>query len=217
MGVFEMSFGGNNGGFDDDSRRGSQPTGQRTYPQSYNDPGFGQPVKQSGNKALYWILGIVSAVTIGGALVCCGGGYFLVRFTTNELAKQFRGPVQNSPEVAEHIGDIEDMTLSFQAMQAAGDQGKLVFEVKGSKGSGKVVVDMSKAERDPDKAFELVLSDGTRLPMTEVDMRQLGGDDIDTEFAPANDASEMDDSDQPSDADIDDASPTAIDELEPAT
>jgi hypothetical protein len=216
MGVFEMSFGGKNGGFDDDSRRSSQPTGQRPYPQSYNDPGFGQPVKPSGSKALYWILGIVSAVTIGGALVCCGGGYFLVRFTTTELAKQFRGPVQNSPEVAEHIGDIEDMTLSFQAMQAAGDQGKLVFEVKGSKGSGKVVVDMSKADTDPENAFELVLSDGTRLPMTEVDMRQIG-DDIDAELDPLENSPAKGGTDQPGDVDVNDTQPATIDQLEPAT
>lgn len=211
-----MSSGGNNGGFDDDSRRGSKSSGQRPYPQSYNDPGFGQPVKSSGNKALYWILGIVSAVTIGGALVCCGGGYFLVRFATNELATQFRGPVQNSPEVAEHIGDIEDMTLSFQAMQAAGDQGKLVFEVKGAKGSGKVVVDMAKAERDSDNAFELVLSDGTRLPMTEVDMMPIGIDDIDTELDPMDDATETGETGQPGDVNVDEAAPTPTDELEPA-
>ena len=204
-----MSFGGDNGGFDDGSRRSPQPGGQRPYPQSYSDPGFGQPVKPSSNKTLYWILGIVSAVTIGGALVCCGGGYFLVRFTTTELAKQFRGPVQNSPEVAEHIGDIEDMTLSFQAMQAAGDQGNLVFEVKGSKGSGKIVVDMSKADTDPDNAFELVLSDGTRVPMTQVDFVNSGVDESDEPTVPADAAGETG---QPSDVNIDVLQPEVTDQ-----
>lgn len=195
-----MSFGGNNDG----SGQGPQRGGQRPYPQSYNDPAFGQPVPPSNNRTLYWILGIVSAVTIGGALTCCGGGYFLVQFATAQLATQFRAPVQNSPEVIEHIGDIEDMTLSFRAMQAAGDQGKLVFEVKGSKGSGKVVVDMAKVEDDPDNAFELVLSDGTRVPITEVDLGRLKLDEPQMEEDPVGETPETGNS----------AAPT---ELEPAT
>lgn len=190
-----MSFDGNIGG----SGQGPQRGGQRPYPQSYNDPSFGQPTPPSNNRTLYWILGIVSAVAIGGALVCCGGGYFLVNFATTQLATQFRAPVQNSPEVAEHIGEIEDMTLSFRAMQVAGDQGKLVFEVKGSKGAGKVVVDMAKAEDDPDNAFELVLSDGTRLPMTEVDLGQLNMDDADAESKTSGEASDAGQTEQPID------------------
>lgn len=183
-----MSFDGNRSGSGHGSGQGPQQGGQRPYPQSYNDPGFGQPVKPSSNRTLYWILGIVSAVTIGGAIVCCGGGYFLIQFTTSELAKQFRGPVQNSPEVVEHIGEIEDMTLSFQAMQAAGDQGKLVFEVKGSKSSGQVVVDTSKMEDDPENAYELVLADGTRIPMTSV---ELGAQNIDDEGIQTDEASQL--------------------------
>ena len=208
-----MSFGGNNDG----SGQGPQRAGQRPYPQSYNDPGFGQPVPPSNNRTLYWILGIVSAVTISGALVCCGGGYFLVQFATTQLATQFRAPVQSSPEVAEHIGDIEDMTLSFRAMQAAGDQGKLVFEVKGSKGSGKVVVDMAKVEEDPDNAFELVLSDGTRVPITEVDLGRSQRNESDMDEEPLGETPETGNSDQPIDVNPENSEPAAPTELEPAT
>jgi hypothetical protein len=171
-----MSY-GNSGGFDP----GSTPGGNRPYPQSYSDPGVRQPPPKSSNRALYWILGIVSVVTIGGALVCCGGGYFAVRFATGELANQFRRPIQASPEIAEHIGEIEDMTLSFTAMQAAGDQGKLVFEVKGTKGTGKVEVDLAKAEsEDFDEAFLLIKSDGTRVPLTGVDLNKMADDEAAT-------------------------------------
>ncbi len=48
----------------------------------------------------------------------------------------------------------------------------------GSKGSGKVVVDIAQAERDPDNAFEQVLSNGTRLPMTQIDIRPIDIDHI---------------------------------------
>jgi hypothetical protein len=159
-----MSY-GNGGGFDPDQPQG----GGRNYPQSYNDPSLRPQPPKSSNRTLFWILGIVSFITIGGAIACCGLGYFGIRMATQELATQFRGQIQSSPEIAEHIGDVEDMTLSFQAMQQAGEAGKLVFEIKGTKGSGQVSVDLAKAEGpNPEEAFELVLSDGTRLPLTVV-------------------------------------------------
>jgi hypothetical protein len=218
-----MSYGGNNGGFDDRPNEAPYSAGNRPYPQSYSDPGFGPPAKPSGNRTLYWILGIVTVVTFGGALVCCGGGYFVVRFATNQLATEFRKPVQNSPEVAEHIGEIEDMSLSFQAMQAAGDQGKLVFEVKGSKGSGQVVVDLQKADRDPENAFVLVLSDGTRLPMTEVELGKGNPDglptpegQIGTDQSPESMADLPDETTQQPDAPATNASDAVVPEQETA-
>jgi len=206
-----MSFDGNRSGSGQGSGQGPQQGGQRPYPQSYNDPSFGQAVKPSSNRTLYWILGIVSAVTIGGAIVCCGGGYFLILFTTSELAKQFRGPVQNSPEVVEHIGEIEDMTLSFQAMQAAGEQGKLVFEVTGTKSSGQVVVDTSKMEDDPENAYELVLADGTRIPMTSV---ELGAQNLDDEGIQMDDPSKLPTGEEADPAG--DAIPETVESTEPA-
>lgn len=159
-----MSY-GNGGGFDPDQPQG----GGRNYPQSYNDPSLRPQPPKSNNRTLFWILGIVSFITIGGAIACCGLGYFGIQMATKELATQFRGQIESSPEIAEHIGEVEDMTLSFQAMQQAGEAGKLVFEIKGSKGSGQVSVDLSKAERqNTEEAFELILADGTRLPLTVV-------------------------------------------------
>jgi len=208
-----MSY-GNSGGFDPDS----SSSGNRPYPQSYSDPGVRQPPPKSNNQALYWILGIVSAVTIGGALVCCGGGYFAVRFATGELANQFRRPIQASPEIAEHIGEIEDMTLSFTAMQAAGDQGKLVFEVKGTKGAGKVEVDLAKTEsEDFEEAFVLIKSDGTRVPLTGVDLDQMAGDEFETmtdDEADALDSPSMapEAVDEPTTPNADDATPPVDDD-----
>jgi len=168
-----MSY-GNGGGFDPDQPQG----GGRNYPQSYNDPSLRPQPPKSNNKTLFWILGIVSFITIGGAIACCGLGYFGIQMATKELATQFRGQIENSPEIAEHIGEVEDMTLSFQAMQQAGEAGKLVFEIKGDKGSGQVSVDLSKAEgKNPEEAFELILADGQRIPLTT-----MKGDDLDFEI-----------------------------------
>jgi hypothetical protein len=186
-----MSY-GNGGGFDPDQPQG----GGRAYPQSYNDPSVRPQPPKSSNRTLFWILGIVSFITVGGAIACCGLGYFGIQMATKELATQFRGQIENSPEVAEHIGDVEDMTLSFQAMQQAGEAAKLVFEIKGTKGSGQVSVDLSKAEgKNPEEAFELVLPDGQRIPLTGVKDDELDFEisEPDAESESSDESSDMDD------------------------
>lgn len=149
---------------------GSPAGGQRAYPQSYNDPSFspGQQPGGSGNRTLFLILGIVSAITVLGALVCCGLGYFGVQMVGTELARQYQPQIQNSPEIVEHIGEIQEMALDLQGAQRAGEPGAMVFSVRGTKGSGQIVVDPGQAARAPDEAFELILPDGRRLPITEV-------------------------------------------------
>ena len=172
-----MSY-GSGGNFDP----GSVPGGQRPYPQSYNDPNF--PHRQppgSGNRTLFWILGIVAAIVILGAIACCGIGYFGVRFVSTEVAKQLRPQLQSSPEIAEHIGEIQEMTLNVQAMQQEDRAGKMVFDITGTKGSGQVIVDPGQFTPEArDEGVELVLSDGRRIPLTglgpalqEVDPEQV--------------------------------------------
>jgi hypothetical protein len=158
-----MSY-GNSGQFDPGAPQG----GQRAYPQSYNDPSFPPPRPPSNNRTLYWILGIVSFITLGGVLLCCGFGFFGLRMASSELAKQFRPQIQNSPEIVEHIGEIQDMSLSIRGMQRAGEAGVMIFDVTGTKGSGQVSVDMARVE-DGDGAFELILADGRRIPLTGVE------------------------------------------------
>jgi hypothetical protein len=142
--------------------------GQRGYPQSYNDPSFARPPQTSSNRTLFWILGIIAMVAIGGIVACCGFGFFGFRMATTELAKQFRPQIQNSPEIVEHIGEIHEMSFSLQGTQQAGEPGVMAFDVTGSKGSGQIAVDTARAEHAPDQAFELILPDGRRMPLTGV-------------------------------------------------
>ncbi len=158
-----MSY-GNGGSFDP----GSVPGGQRPYPQSYNDPNFPhQQPPRSGNRTLFWVLGIIAALFIAGVIACCGFVYLGVPFVSNQLANQLRPQLQNSPEIVEHIGEIQDMTLNPQAMQQEDQSGKMVFDLQGTKGNGQVVVDPAQFGANTiDEGLELVLPDGRRIPIT---------------------------------------------------
>lgn len=158
-----MSY-GNGGSFDP----GSVPGGQRPYPQSYNDPNtpYRQPPRSS-NRTLFWVLGIIALLGVLGVVACCGFGYYGFRFISTQFANQLRPQLQNSPEIVEHIGEIQEMALNPQAMQQPDHSGKMVFDVSGTKGTGQVVVDPEKfGDRGIDEDLILILPDGKRIPLT---------------------------------------------------
>ncbi len=158
-----MSY-GNGGSFDP----GSVPGGQRPYPQSYNDPHDApRQAPRSGSRTLLWVLGILAALAVIGVVACCGFGYFGFQFIGSQLANQLRPQLQSSPEIVEHIGEIETMTLNPQAMQQADHSGKMVFDLTGTKGNGQVVVDPEEfGDRSVDEGLVLILPDGRRIPLT---------------------------------------------------
>lgn len=158
-----MSY-GNGGSFDP----GSVPGGQRPYPQSYNDPNFPhrQPTRSS-NRTLFWVLGIIAAIVLIGAVACCGFGYYGFQFIGSQLANQLRPQLQNSPEIVEHIGEIQTMTLNPQAMQQTDHSGKMVFDVTGTQGNGQIVVDPEQlGQQTADEGVVLILPDGRQIPLT---------------------------------------------------
>jgi hypothetical protein len=158
---------GNSGHFGPQSPR----SGGRSYPQSYDDPNVPQRRQPpAGNRKLFWILGIVALVSLGGLVLCCGLGYFVFNMATTGLAQQFQQQIQQSPEIVEHIGDIQTLTISIEATQRAAQEGKkMAYDITGSRGSGQLVVDLSQVEAGrSEAAFELLLPDGRRLPLTAV-------------------------------------------------
>lgn len=158
-----MSY-GNGGSFDP----GTVPGGPRPYPQSYNDPNFPhrQPPR-SGNRTLFWVLGTLAALGVIGAVACCGFGYYGFQYIGTQLVNQLRPQLQSSPEIVEHIGEIEEMTLNPQAMQQPDHSGKMVFDITGTQGTGQIVMDPEKFG-DPSVAegVVLILPDGNRIPLT---------------------------------------------------
>lgn len=104
---------------------------------------------KKSNVLLYVLLGL------GGAaiLACCGCGgamYFTMQFGLSQAAAQLKPQLQSDPVVQEHVGDISDLGMNIMATgteaqknpnQAKGEE-KIVFDIKGSKGSGQVVGQM---------------------------------------------------------------------------
>ncbi|MGV3483954.1 MAG: hypothetical protein ACO1RT_06015 [Planctomycetaceae bacterium] len=124
-----MSY-GNGGEFD----RGNRPINP-------NAVGSMQPPPAKSN-TLWWVLGILGFVIIGGALVCCGGGYFAYQFSSQMAGSAVKDVVANDPAIVEHIGTIENISLNLGATGNAGGGNKVVFDVSGDKGSGQLEVVM---------------------------------------------------------------------------
>lgn len=143
-------------------RVGSDPS----LPQGYQPS---SPPGNSGGRVLLWVFGIIGLISCLAAIACCGVVYFSIHTVRTELAKQVQRQVGTSSEIAEHIGEIESMDLSFQAMGDPANAGKMVFEIRGPRGSGQLVIDPTRMESDPNNAFVLILEDGRRIPLVDVE------------------------------------------------
>ncbi|TVP99043.1 MAG: hypothetical protein EA381_10760 [Planctomycetaceae bacterium] len=191
-----------------DSRRGG---GGPSYSEAYQQPPHSPP-GGSGGRVILWVFGIIGLLSTVAALACCGVGYFGIRTVRTELAKQFQQQVGNSPEIAEHVGNIETMDLSFQAMGDPANSGKMVFNLRGSEGSAQLAIDPSKAEASPGSAFVLILEDGQRIPLTGV--RSAGDEAVVTEPAGPTEPGDAPTSD---DAPTETIVPSDADETSPET
>jgi hypothetical protein len=75
----------------------------------------------------------------GGGLcffLCCGGGLY---FFFGSLADDARQNLENDPRFSAHIGQVQECTYNFSASLGAGEKCD-VFDVKGTKWSGRVTV-----------------------------------------------------------------------------
>ncbi len=130
------------------------------------DQGSGQTPKTKSGKGCLIGCGIAGIL---GLLLCCGGGVFMVQFGVSALADQLERQIAGDPAIVEHIGDIESLEVNWSATieeaQKTGDQDSgLIFEIKGSKGSGQFLVKQDKGGEGIDMAT-LILPDGTRIPV----------------------------------------------------
>lgn len=194
-----MSF-GNSGDFDG----GNRPRGQNTGSPYATGPGQTVPPKSN---AVWWILGILGVLTVGGIFVCCGGGYFAFRFGTQAVAEAVKSSISTDPVIQEHIGNITDLSMNLTATGAAGGGDKIVLDIKGDKGTGQVEVVMG---GDPGgqsvKSCVLILPNGERIPLAVGPAGQM---------TPPDDAIETTESDPLPSADTN--LQDAAQETEPAT
>lgn len=134
--------------------------------QTYGQDDFAQPPKK-GNRGLLIGCGVAGFL---GMLLCCGGFAMLGFFGLGVVGDVVQAEVENSPTIIENIGEIDSMSLNLAATgeEAQGIQPgqatPMVFDVKGSKGDGKIVAQQSRTGQGIDSAV-LVLPSGERLPI----------------------------------------------------
>jgi hypothetical protein len=125
---------------------GSGQPGQNPYAAA---PGtFGAPPPPRQSKWWLWLLlGAVGALLL--LAVCCGGVAMWGMSTANSVIGQtLRDEVSDSPVVQEHLGDIESLSVNYtqsgEETQKRGGGNVLVVDTKGSKASGKLIVEQSR-------------------------------------------------------------------------
>ena len=158
---FSSGFGGQGGSFGQ-----SGGFGPASQPNPYaNQPGFGAPPPKKSS-AWIWILGIVG---VGGLLVCgcCGGTIWFSLSMVNDAMQQ---EVAGHPAIAEHLGEIQSMSMNVNATgeeteKRGGGATVLVYNVKGTKGSGMLLGEQSKNPQPGDmfSKIDLRLDSGEEI------------------------------------------------------
>ena len=135
------------------SNFGQSPGGPSYGGPSYGGPGgppyAGGPQQPAPKKGPNWLLivGIVVGVlALGGAALgvcCCGGGWAAFGGALQMNADAVAKAVRDNPVVQEHVGDITSITLNFEETATASEEApeRFAYDVKGSKGSGLLVVE----------------------------------------------------------------------------
>lgn len=165
-----------------------------------NDQGYLQdqgnlPAKKSGKGCLIGC-GVVGLL---GLVLCCGGGIFMVQFGVGALGDQLQTQIAGDPAIVEHIGGIESMEVSWgatieEAQQGGEQDSGLVFEIKGDKGSGKLLIKEDKSGGSDVGMATLILPDGTRIPIG-LDSDGGGIEDLDADLEDMFDSGDIDSGD----------------------
>jgi hypothetical protein len=143
--LFSTGFGPpSGGGFGQGQGGGFGPSPGTPNPYA-NPPGMmGPPPKPS-----YWWAWLLGGLGVAGLVVCgCCGGFFM--FSMSQVTRVMREEVEGHPAIAEHIGEIQSMSTNVIATgeeteKRGGGKSVLVVDVKGSKGSGKLLGEQSPA------------------------------------------------------------------------
>jgi len=105
-----------------------------------SQPGGAPASKKSGIGTPLIIICITVGVCLTVIVVCCGAcgilGYVGIGQQSEELADELRF----NPVIQEHIGDIETFEYQFWDSSDIDDYNTEVYAVKGTKGSGEIVV-----------------------------------------------------------------------------
>ena len=140
----------------------------RNDPRSMSD--FGQdpdpfePLEKEGKSRGCIIAVIVTLVlVVGGGL---GGCFVLYQFGMNILGEQVVADIEDNPVILEHLGTIEEIDIDLTATAAESDDDVLVFEVTGTKGEGRLVVQTWSTDDAEEVQWGMLrLPSGEKIPL----------------------------------------------------
>ena len=127
----------------------------------YINDSFNTPPPPKRNNTVWWILGILGATGIVIGVGCCGGFAMLGYWGLQIASKQIEEQIRNEPEIQEHIGNIESFAIDLTDSAAKGGDNEFVYNVKGTKGSGELIVD--ELDNEQIKSARLRLPDGQEI------------------------------------------------------
>lgn len=133
------------------------PPGYQGYP-----PPQPPPRRAGGNKVLWIVLGSVGGALLLGGL-CCGGIIFAgIGMVENDVAAGLR----DNPTLVERIGTLDSLDVNWTLSADYEDPDTMVYDVRGSKGSGVVIVNsLSTDDGEEIRWATLRLSDGTEFEL----------------------------------------------------
>lgn len=116
--------------------------------------------QSSGSSVWKWILGAIALLLV--AII--GGGWFAWK----KVAGAMQENVQAIAIVTEQIGTISSMQMNAEATAGAARPGVVVFDIVGSKASGRLTVEVDTAAASGKfvKGGTLVLKDGTSFTLS---------------------------------------------------
>ncbi len=125
---------------------GSNPYG--AAPPPYQPPGapydpYGPKPSGGGSN---WVLILLAIIFGSGAIICicCGvSGYYGFQGVGNIMGEEVAQSLEGNPVIEEHIGTINKCEWNFIASTNHSDEDIMVFDVEGSKGSGKIYGELS--------------------------------------------------------------------------
>ena len=126
----------------------------------------GENGKKGGRKTVLIVVGAILLLV----LLCCGGGAAVVYWSVGQMGEMVAADLRQDPVVAEHVGEIEDVSFSFGETVSFAERKNefandtMAFEVQGSK-SDAVVVGVQQPSGGVEPVL-LVLPDGTEIDLT---------------------------------------------------
>lgn len=135
---------------------GPSTSGQGPSPYSPPSSAYFEPPRRSSSAWIY----ILAAFGMLGLLVCCGGGALLTWFGKNVGEEEITAQLRDNPKLREHIGEIKNLDMDFVASGAQDDSDVFVYNVEGSKSSGRLTI-----RESMDDDFSTIVEEATlRLP-----------------------------------------------------